>query len=298
MLECNRMCEDYKNSECKFWTYIPKRRICLLLSSCVKKELEGVVSGEKGCNGKEKVKEGTCKYCPPKLPYCHGVCVTSGPKLYCDGACKASANASSTKNYKDKIGYIHDNVIRLLDQVGVQGSGCSWTCPVKLAAEALVCAGEHDPETDPVGFVQCLIKAARSSGCLACVCDFICDHYSSACSACRSSTDSDLALFAARPTFTIKNTLEETVTVDVKFQSSQCNYLGRKLDNFETLSVPYDGCGSPVHVTAATVVATATPPIPSVVCSPAKRIPPFANLEVISTSTPKSPTKTCVVENA
>jgi len=52
VLLCNKECVDYKDSECKFWTYTPARKNCFLLSSCVKDDgpnAEGLVSGEKGC---------------------------------------------------------------------------------------------------------------------------------------------------------------------------------------------------------------------------------------------------------
>jgi len=44
---CNQLCEG--DSKCKFWTYIPTRRVCFLLSSCSETEEKGIISGEKGC---------------------------------------------------------------------------------------------------------------------------------------------------------------------------------------------------------------------------------------------------------
>jgi len=48
-IDCNKKCEDFSDSKCRFWSYIPTRDICFLLSSCEKKPEEGTVSGEKGC---------------------------------------------------------------------------------------------------------------------------------------------------------------------------------------------------------------------------------------------------------
>jgi len=45
--ECNKKCEA--EAKCKFWTFVPTRKLCFLLSSCDKKAQESVVSGEKGC---------------------------------------------------------------------------------------------------------------------------------------------------------------------------------------------------------------------------------------------------------
>ena len=42
-------CEKLADSKCKFWTYVPTRKLCFLLSSCVEKAEDGVISGEKGC---------------------------------------------------------------------------------------------------------------------------------------------------------------------------------------------------------------------------------------------------------
>jgi len=47
--DCNKKCTDYANSECKFWSFVPTRKLCFLLKSCTKKAEEGTVSGEKGC---------------------------------------------------------------------------------------------------------------------------------------------------------------------------------------------------------------------------------------------------------
>jgi len=49
VIDCNKKCEEFSDSKCKFWTYVPTRKICFLLSSCDKKPEEGFVSGEKGC---------------------------------------------------------------------------------------------------------------------------------------------------------------------------------------------------------------------------------------------------------
>ena len=48
-LNLDKKCEDYKDSACKFWTFVPTRKICFLLSSCDKKDEGGLVSGKKGC---------------------------------------------------------------------------------------------------------------------------------------------------------------------------------------------------------------------------------------------------------
>ena len=40
---------DFADSKCKFWTFVPTRKLCFLLSSCEKKDEEGLVSGESGC---------------------------------------------------------------------------------------------------------------------------------------------------------------------------------------------------------------------------------------------------------
>jgi len=45
----NKECEDYEDSKCKFWTYVPTRRLCFLLSSCSEKAEDGIISGDKGC---------------------------------------------------------------------------------------------------------------------------------------------------------------------------------------------------------------------------------------------------------
>jgi len=45
--DCNKKCEA--EAKCKFWTFVPTRKLCFLLSSCVKAAQEGVISGEKGC---------------------------------------------------------------------------------------------------------------------------------------------------------------------------------------------------------------------------------------------------------
>ena len=43
-------CEKTANSKCKFWTYVPTRNICFIVSgSCLEKSEEGSISGEKGC---------------------------------------------------------------------------------------------------------------------------------------------------------------------------------------------------------------------------------------------------------
>jgi len=48
-IDCNKKCTDYADSKCKFWSFVPTRKICFLLSSCVRTPEEGVVSGAKGC---------------------------------------------------------------------------------------------------------------------------------------------------------------------------------------------------------------------------------------------------------
>ena len=40
--------------KCKFWSLVPKRKFCFLLSSCDKADDEGIVSGEKGCKPPSK----------------------------------------------------------------------------------------------------------------------------------------------------------------------------------------------------------------------------------------------------
>ena len=45
----DKECDDYEDSKCKFWTYVPTRRLCFLLCHCVEKEEAGIISGEKGC---------------------------------------------------------------------------------------------------------------------------------------------------------------------------------------------------------------------------------------------------------
>ena len=50
----DRKCVDYKDSKCKFWSFVPKKQVCYLLSSCEKKDEVGVVSGEKGCEPKSE----------------------------------------------------------------------------------------------------------------------------------------------------------------------------------------------------------------------------------------------------
>lgn len=47
--DCNKQCKDTPNSECKFWTFVPTRKLCFLLKSCTVKEQVGSVSGELGC---------------------------------------------------------------------------------------------------------------------------------------------------------------------------------------------------------------------------------------------------------
>merc|ERR1711936_596245 len=46
---CNDECKKTADSKCKFWTYVPTRKICFILSSCVEKTEEGSISGENGC---------------------------------------------------------------------------------------------------------------------------------------------------------------------------------------------------------------------------------------------------------
>merc|ERR1712137_1284597 len=46
---CNDECKKTADSKCKFWTYVPTRKICFILSSCVEKAEEGSISGENGC---------------------------------------------------------------------------------------------------------------------------------------------------------------------------------------------------------------------------------------------------------
>ena len=158
--------------------------------------------------------------------------------------------------------------------------GCSWLCPVKLGAEALKCAAEYNPETDPVQFADCLINAARSSGCLACVCDFICDSYPSACSACSASDDETLAMFAAQPTFSITNKLTSgAIIVNVVYSNSVCNLLSRPLLPQGVLNGPSNGCGPQVTVNA-------TIDLSDVACTNQfSNYQPFHNVEVVSTST-------------
>ena len=43
------MCSDFTGHNCKFWTFFPTRKTCLLLSSCERKDEKGVVSGAEGC---------------------------------------------------------------------------------------------------------------------------------------------------------------------------------------------------------------------------------------------------------
>ena len=45
----DKECEDYEDSKCRFWTYVPTRRLCFLLSSCSEKDEAGIVSAQKGC---------------------------------------------------------------------------------------------------------------------------------------------------------------------------------------------------------------------------------------------------------
>jgi len=47
--KCNEECEKYADSKCKAWSYVGTRKLCFLLSSCVEKAEDGVLSGEKGC---------------------------------------------------------------------------------------------------------------------------------------------------------------------------------------------------------------------------------------------------------
>merc|ERR1712184_75672 len=46
---CNDECKKTADSKCKFWTYVPTRKICFILSGCVEKTEEGSISGENGC---------------------------------------------------------------------------------------------------------------------------------------------------------------------------------------------------------------------------------------------------------
>lgn len=51
-IDCNTKCKDFKDSKCKFWSFVATRKICFLLSSCEeegKKEEKGTVSGQLGC---------------------------------------------------------------------------------------------------------------------------------------------------------------------------------------------------------------------------------------------------------
>jgi len=42
-------------AKCTHWSFVPKRKFCFLLSSCDKKDDEGVVSGAKGCKPPSKM---------------------------------------------------------------------------------------------------------------------------------------------------------------------------------------------------------------------------------------------------
>ena len=42
-------CDEYADSQCKTWTYVPTRKLCFLLSSCVEKDEADIISGDKGC---------------------------------------------------------------------------------------------------------------------------------------------------------------------------------------------------------------------------------------------------------
>merc|ERR1712137_723148 len=55
--DCNKKCTDYANSECKFWSFVPTRKLCFLLKSCTKKAEEGTVS---------EVKFEPAATCPPQ----------------------------------------------------------------------------------------------------------------------------------------------------------------------------------------------------------------------------------------
>ena len=45
-----KMMQKTANSKCKFWTFVPTRNICFIVSgACLGKSEEGSISGEKGC---------------------------------------------------------------------------------------------------------------------------------------------------------------------------------------------------------------------------------------------------------
>jgi len=52
VLDCNAKCAA--EDKCKFWTFVPKRKFCFLLSSCDKHDDEGIVSGAEGCEPPSK----------------------------------------------------------------------------------------------------------------------------------------------------------------------------------------------------------------------------------------------------
>ena len=134
--------------------------------------------------------------------------------------------------------------------------GCGWGCAIKLAAKALSCAVTNPPTSDIAGFVECMVDAAKSSGCLGCVCDWLCDHYSTACAICRATNDPIIQTFEgfknnSDTSFTITNLTPNTIYVDVYFTVTPCNQLQRPIEPNQILTIPfYATCGNEVKVSA------------------------------------------------
>lgn len=55
VLDCNAKCAADADKKCKAWSFVPKRKFCILLSDCDKpKDEEGIVSGAEGCEPPSK----------------------------------------------------------------------------------------------------------------------------------------------------------------------------------------------------------------------------------------------------
>jgi len=65
VVECNEQCLD--NSDCSFWVYEKRKKLCYLYEMCKKYSAKGYVSGQAGCPSENT--EQKSRICPPYIAY-------------------------------------------------------------------------------------------------------------------------------------------------------------------------------------------------------------------------------------
>ena len=139
--------------------------------------------------------------------------------------------------------------------------GCSFTCAYVFTYSAGLCALKHDPNTEPEGFVDCLIADAQSSNCGGCICEYVCHYYyqyfkkdpTVACNICRASKEPSLMKFEAIKgrDISITNNMDQNVFIWASFYYDVCDRHSVSISPNSSFTFPtLDNCGETMKVQA------------------------------------------------